>query len=53
MKILRMLDLKFTAVTDFSPIFQNNAITDLRVPANTKVACSSDITNPELTKICQ
>ncbi len=53
LKLLKMLNLKFTAVSDFTAIFQHTLITDLRLPVGAAVTCNPEITNNELTKICR
>jgi hypothetical protein len=50
---LKLLNLKFTAAKDFSPLFNHDALNDLRLPAGAKVSCSDEMSSPELLKICQ
>jgi hypothetical protein len=53
LKQLKLLNLKFTAVKDFSPIYSHKAQVDLRLPVGASIKCSADILNPEINKICQ
>lgn len=52
LKFLKLLNLKFTAVSDFAPIFEHSKMSDLRLPVDAAVSCRAEITNPELNKIC-
>lgn len=50
---LKLLNLKFTAVKDFTALFNHDALNDLRLPAAATLSCSDAMTSPELLKICQ
>lgn len=53
LKRLKLTNLKFTIVKDFSPIYGHEFQNDLRLPANTVIPCNSAIMNFEINKICQ
>ncbi len=53
LKLLQLLNLKGTNVSDFRPVYALQAMNDLRLPAAAKVACSDELLNPELLRVCQ
>ncbi len=52
-KLLKLLNLKGTAVSDFSAIYKHKRMNDLRIPSQVRIACSDAVVNPELKKVCQ
>lgn len=53
LKLLELLNIKATKVSDLSPLYKHTRMTDLRIPAQLSVACSDSIVNPQLKKVCQ
>lgn len=52
-KLIKLLNLKATSVSDLSPIYKHKRMDDLRLPTQLRVACADTIENPELKKVCQ
>ncbi|MDQ3231093.1 MAG: hypothetical protein M3Q07_04665 [Pseudobdellovibrionaceae bacterium] len=51
LKALIQLNLKRTAVQDFSPIYQHTEMKTLSLPANAVITCDPSITNPKIKEI--